>query len=210
MFEVTKKEQDAVMGIQGIYYSLRTSAKKVARALRYDHRLAPSTQSTFGFSKWFSKSTKELKAATDEKRALLETLTILQAEFEVCMPRIFDGKLYFDFEDLGDRQCNSCRRNLGEAQTALDLIECLKELEERITVILATPEIQEVVSNSNNHPYCLALAKENLGVSNFYRLYLKALQESNSSGSTGANVSVGNANQKRSSHQRRGKRSRKK
>jgi len=212
MFEVTKKEQDAVMGIQGIYYSLRTSAEKVACALRYDHRLSPSTQSTFGFFKWFSKSksTKELKAATDEKRALLEALIILQAEFEVCMPRIFDGKLYFDFKDLGDRQCNSCRRNLGEAQTSLDLIECLKELEERITVILATPEIHEVVSNSNNHPYCLALAKENLGVSNFYRLYLKTLQESNSSGSTGANTCAGNASQKRGSHQRRGKRSRKK
>lgn len=207
MFEITKREHDAVMGIQGIYYSLRTSAEKVAHALRYDHRLVPATRSNFGFVKRLFKSNKELKAALDEKRALLEALTILEAEFEVCMPRIFNNQLYFDFKDFGDRQCSSCRHNLGEAQTEFDLLKCFDELEERIANTLATPEIQEVVANTNNYPYCLVLSKENLGISSIHRAYLSSLQESSTSASTGVGICANANGNTQNSRRKKGKNS---
>lgn len=181
MFKVTKAEETAVSGLEGIYHSLRTSAEKVARILFYDFPIATATPSNStkgarGFFKgFFKKKPKDKVTVTKEDlMVLLEVLNLLQHEFETNMPLIVNGNLYFKFRCFDGREHDSHTYKIGEAKDRDDLIACFQAMEERIVRILATPEVAQVVKNTCLHPYCSLLAKEILGISSLHGTYLKS------------------------------------
>lgn len=173
MFKVTKKEEDAVTRIQGIYTSLQFAADKVARSLLFDHNasLAPR-KSIFGFGT----GQNQKDAIQKEKIKLLEVLTILKAEVEACLPTIVGDHLFFKCRLVDENECDIDRFRISEAQNTYEMIACFEELERRISKMLTFPEIAEVVQNPSSYAYCTSLAIPNLGISRLSQIYLKELK----------------------------------
>lgn len=173
MFKVTKKEENAVTRIQGIYTSLQFATDKVARSLLFDHNasLAPR-KSIFGFGSGHSQK----DTIPKEKIKLLEVLTILKSEVEACLPTIVGDHLFFKCRLVDENECDIDRFRISEAQNTYDMIACFEELERRISKMLAFPEIAEVVQNPSSYAYCTSLAIPNLGISCLSQTYLKELK----------------------------------
>lgn len=207
MFKVTKKEEIAVMRIQGVYTSLQIATDKVARALLFEPAIYSASKKSF---LGFGSERKQKAAAEKEKCKLLEVLTVLKAEVESCLPTIADGKLYFKCRLVDENEFDTDRFCISEANSSVDMIACLKELERRISKMLAFPEVAEVVGNPSNYAYCPSLATPNMGISQFLQTYIKELKEDEANRSEARGIPNPNTSRQKKKRRAHGKRNGKK
>lgn len=169
MFKVTKKEENAVMRIQGVYTSLQLATDKVARSLLFAPAISSASQkSIFNFG--------SERRNQKEKIKLLEVLTVLKAEVEACLPTIVNNRLYFKCRLVDENEFDTDHFRVSEAKSAYDMVACLDELERRMSKMLAYPEVAEVAQNPACYAYCPSLAVPNLGISQFFQTYIKELK----------------------------------
>lgn len=205
MFKVTSKEENAVMRIQGVYTSLQIAADKVARTLLFDSAITAASQKHF-FK--FSSERKQKIAAREEKCKLLEVITLLKAELEACQPTIAGDHLYFKCRLVDTNEFDTDRFRTSEANSSVDMVACFEELERRMSKMLDYPEVAEVVQNTSNYAYCPCFATPNLGISQFFKTYIKELKADEEAKPTACGVQNPNTSHRKKA--RRSKKNRKK
>lgn len=167
MTMVTEKEAVMVMRVESLCDDLQDSIERVNSALQF-HSFMETPESKFPILNFF----KRMKAFYKEEKLykLLSALISLKAVFEVNMPSIDDGKLYFKFKSAN--KGGNCTRQIGEAQSDCDLIYYFSDLTKRLSDTLARPEIAKAITSSDFAHYCPSLKRTNLSFSYSCRKYL--------------------------------------
>lgn len=163
---VAQKEALLVKRIEGINGTLQDSIERVASALQFHSFMAP--KSRFPLVDFFRRM--KLFFKEEKLYKLLSALTTIKAVFEVNMPIIVEGKLYFMFQDPSKGK--SFNRKIGEAQSTDDLTMYFVDLKARLSGTLAQPEISQAIKSPLFAHYCPALARTNLSLSDSYQKYL--------------------------------------
>lgn len=206
MFKVTKKEEIAVMRIEGVHTSLQTATDKLARTLLFDPAISSASRKPiFNFG-----AERKQAAAQKEKVKLFEVLTVLKTEMEACLPSIVDNRLRFKCRLVDENEFDTNRFCISEANSSVDMIACLEELERRISKMLAFPEVAEVVGNPSNYAYCPFLATPNMGISQFLQTYIKELKEDEANRSEARGIPNPNTSRQKKKRRSHGKRNGKK
>lgn len=163
----TEKEVVMVMRVESLYCALQASTERVASALQF-HSFMETPESKFPILNFF----KRMKLFYKEEKLykLLSALTTLKSVFEVNMPFIVDGKLYFNFKDPSKK--GSYIRQIGEAKSNYDLIAYFSDLTKRLSDTLALPEVSKAIASSDFAHYCPSLTRANLSFSDSCRKYL--------------------------------------
>ena len=168
----TVNEERVIMNIESIYGALREATKRVASARQFHYSIMNAEpKSRFSFFKNLFRKKEEVSDDDNKLAQLLDALTILKAEFEVNMPLIIEGKIYFVFQ--GQPKGRNCIRQVGESRSENDLFVYVTDLQARLSEILVRPEISNAISSPLFTCYCPSLTRANLRFSDACQKYLQ-------------------------------------
>lgn len=168
----TVNEERVVMNIESIYCALQTATKRVASARQFHYSpMNAEPKSRFSFFKNLFRKKEEASYDDSKLAQLLDALTILKAEFEVSMPIIIKGELYFMFQ--GQPKGGNCIRQIGEVRSEHDLFVYVTDLEARLSDKLVLPEISNAINSPLFARYCPSLTRTHLRFSDFCQKYLQ-------------------------------------
>lgn len=164
---MTEKEVVMVTRVESLSDALQESIDRVSSALQF-HSSMETPESKFPILNFF----KRMKLFYKEEKLykLQNALNLLKSVFEVSMPLIVDGKLYFKFKDPSKK--GNYIRKIGEAKSNYDLIAYFSDLTKRLSDTLALPEVSKAIASSDFAHYCPSLTRVNLSFSDSCRKYL--------------------------------------